>query len=68
MADLNYLLDDPTVLPHLANMLAAVNSTKTPGDVIHLSNIVKQTHPNLHQKHQIKNMEISTPIWAHKKQ
>lgn len=43
------LLHDPQVLPHIANMLAFTKKTKSPEDLIHLSNLVKQTKPSVAQ-------------------
>lgn len=45
-------LEDPQVIPHLANMLASLGKTKNPEDIVHLSNLVKQTEPRPHQNRQ----------------
>jgi hypothetical protein len=45
-------IDDPQVIPHVANMLAAIEKTKSPEDIVHLSNLVKQTEPRPHLKSQ----------------
>ena len=36
------IIKDPLLLPHLSNIIAAINAQKTTGDIIHLSNVVKQ--------------------------
>ena len=36
-------IDDPMVVPHVASMLAASKHTQHKADILHLSNIVKQT-------------------------
>jgi hypothetical protein len=39
------VIDDPLVLPHLADMLALIEQNKTQGDIVHVSNLIKQTRP-----------------------
>lgn len=41
-------VDDPQVMPHLSNILATLPKTKYPEDIVHLSNLVKQTQPRPH--------------------
>ena len=43
---LHNLLKDPSVLPHLASLLSNIDKAKSPSDLVHLSNIIKQTQPN----------------------
>ena len=55
------LLDDPQVIPHLASMLATIKDTKTPEDIVHLSNLAKQTQPKPHH-HKINIQEVLVPL------
>ena len=43
---LQNLIKDPSVLPHLSSILSNIDKAKSPNDLIHLSNIIKQTQPN----------------------
>jgi len=37
------IIDDPLVMPHLANILSNLETLNIKDDVIHISNVVKQT-------------------------
>lgn len=50
MTDLHHIVADDKVIPHLANILATVNNTPNAADIIHLSNLVKQTYPKIQSK------------------
>ena len=36
-------IKDPEVIPHMANLLASIDRAKDIGDIVHISNLVKQT-------------------------
>jgi hypothetical protein len=56
------MLEDPQVLPHLSNVLALIQKTKAPEDIMHLSNLVKQTEPRTHHhKKQLQEAFVSVP-------
>jgi hypothetical protein len=57
------LLRDPAVLPHLAGILAIVN-TQNVGDVQHLSNLVKQTQTKGKDKGHKRGGGIPFPLQA----
>lgn len=49
----NYtIIEDPQVVSHVSSMLAMLGKTKAPGDIQHLSNLVKQTQPRQHTHYQ----------------
>jgi len=41
--DKNTLINDPLLIPHLTNILNNINNNKVNSDIIHISNVVKQT-------------------------
>lgn len=55
-------LEDPQVIPHVANVLASLGKTKNPEDIVHLSNLVKQTEPRPHQNRQKRQENILPPL------
>jgi hypothetical protein len=56
------VIEDPQVIPHLANMLASLDKTSAPGDIVHLSNLVKQTEPRPHHHHQKRQETLLPPL------
>lgn len=56
------VIEDPQVIPHVANMLASLGKTKNPEDIVHLSNLVKQTEPRPHQNRQNRQENILPPL------
>jgi hypothetical protein len=55
-------IEDPQVIPHVANLLASLGKTKNPEDIVHLSNLVKQTEPRPHQNRQHRQENILPPL------
>ena len=39
----HFTLKDNNVVPHVANVLGSIEQAKTPSDIVHVSNMVKQT-------------------------
>ena len=55
------MLKDNHVVPHVASLLGEIEQAKVPGDIVHVSNVVKQTSVEP-APIRIKTQEVPVPI------
>ena len=55
------VMKDVEVVPHVANVLGSIDKARNIGDIVHVSNIVKQTtvQPKVSV---VKNVEVPVPV------
>ena len=55
------VMKDVEVVPHVANVLGSIDKAKNIGDIVHVSNIVKQTtvQPKVNL---VKKVEVPVPV------